>query len=591
MRAHSRNGLIAAISPSGKLKRLIRATRFALAMLAGLFSAPALAIDNQYIVLCYHSVPERYNGDPMAVSAGNLAAQLSWLRAQGYTAISVSDVLKAKAGKIKLPAKSFMLTVDDGYHDFYTNAFPLLKMHKVPAVFAVVGKWIESGVPVGNEADPHFRKQRFVTWSQLREMADSGLVEVASHSYDLHHGILANPQGNTQPAAVTLRYNAATRRYETVAERRLRIRDDLAHNSALIEHHLGKRPRVMVWPYGAHDRIGIEEAARMGMPINLTLNAGAASASNSEIIPRALADKEMPLGAFSYMVQSLQAPPKPSALRALTVNLDTLYHANADVQNQNLGKLLDRVQDLGLNAVFLQPFARARDGVIEQAYFPNTVLPMRADLANRVAWQLRSRINVDVYAFMPTTNIAIAEKNKRRPLDAANERDRRKLLALYEDFASHTPVRGVIFADGAGVTDFDKKLLTRVRYYRPPVQPLYAGRVLAHERASGAPNAIDAAGGEYRLAIVPAPLDRSDAQLKEFIAAQPPGQVTILSLPVADLQTNSVQALARDVRAWQRHGLHHFVLDDARFLDDATAVAALRQVLSLKHNPYLHVGQ
>ena len=84
----------------------------------------APAADNKYIVLCYHSVPERYNGDPMAISVSNLAEQLAWLRAQGYTAITMDQVLQAKVGKISLPEKSFLLTVDDGYEDFYKNIFP-----------------------------------------------------------------------------------------------------------------------------------------------------------------------------------------------------------------------------------------------------------------------------------------------------------------------------------------------------------------------------------------------------------------------------------------------------------------------------------
>src|ERR1700693_4899678 len=169
----------------------------------------------EYVVLCYHAIPAGLNGGDAANSVSNFTTHLTWLRENGYTAISVDDVLQAKAGRKPLPQRAYLLTVDDGYEDFYVNVFPILKAYKIPAVMAVVGRWIENGPdPEQSRLDPLYVKQQFVTWAQVKEMADSGLVEVASHSFDLHHGILANPQNNQQPAAITLSYDALTKTYE-----------------------------------------------------------------------------------------------------------------------------------------------------------------------------------------------------------------------------------------------------------------------------------------------------------------------------------------------------------------------------------------
>ena len=65
-----------------------------------------------------------------------------------------------------------------------------------------------------------------MNWAQVREMQASGLAEFASHSDDLHHGVLANPQGNEQPAA-TYAYLKSQSRYETDAEYQQRILQDL----------------------------------------------------------------------------------------------------------------------------------------------------------------------------------------------------------------------------------------------------------------------------------------------------------------------------------------------------------------------------
>lgn len=566
-----------------------------LAITCVLVSTAAAAEGNKYIVLCYHSVPERYNGDPMAVSASNLAEQLAWLRAQGYAAISMDQVLLAKAGKATLPDKSFLLTVDDGYEDFYKNIFPILQLYKVPAVFALMGKWTETGQPARNETDPYFKKQRFANWSQIREMQRSGLVEIASHSYDLHHGILANPQGNTQPSAVALEYDKTSAQYETVPQRRARIRADLAANSALIQSKLGKRPRIMVWPYGAYDRIGIEEAARAGMPINFVLNDGLASAFDSEIVPRILVEKEIPLSTFSYLIQSAYLSKNSEPLHAIKVNLDRLYDSDPEKQNKNLGILIEHIRELGLNAIVLQPFVSpAHGGLIEEVYFPNSVLPVRADLVNRVSWQLSSRIGVRVYILMPISHYAVRDKNQLRRLDLASGGDRAQILNLYGDFSSHSPLHGVIFMDidsAPGQWDLAQEVLERIRYYHP-----LAGRAYTQEIGdiySGSMGVEKQKAPEPRHAMVVfnAPLDLEPGTINGIRNKLPPNFIPLVSLPVANLDNNRLTSLIYTIRALQRAGMNNFLLDDDGFLDDKATVNSLRSVVSLKRNPYLYVGQ
>ncbi|MBR2038566.1 MAG: polysaccharide deacetylase family protein, partial [Lachnospiraceae bacterium] len=67
-----------------------------------------------------------------------------------------------------LPEKPVLLTLDDGYENNYTNAFPLLKKYNMKAVISLIGKDMRL-----NE-------------NQLKEKHDSGLVEIGNHTYDLH---------------------------------------------------------------------------------------------------------------------------------------------------------------------------------------------------------------------------------------------------------------------------------------------------------------------------------------------------------------------------------------------------------------------
>ena len=61
-------------------------------------------------------------------------------------------------------------------------------------------------------------------------------------------------------------------------------------------------------------------------------------------------------------------------------------------RNKNVGALVQRIHDLQISTVFLQAFADPdASGIARQVYFPNSQLPVRADLFNRVAWQIKTR--------------------------------------------------------------------------------------------------------------------------------------------------------------------------------------------------------
>ncbi len=121
-------------------------------------------------VLMYHAVGDEIWGVPeLFVSPSRLEAQLQALQEKGYTAITFEDL--ECIGEIEKPV---MLTFDDGYDDNYTNLFPLLKKYNVKATIFVITD------AVGYE--------HYLTREQIREMSDSGLVSIQSHT--VTHGYL-----------------------------------------------------------------------------------------------------------------------------------------------------------------------------------------------------------------------------------------------------------------------------------------------------------------------------------------------------------------------------------------------------------------
>ena len=105
------------------------------------------------------------------------------------------------------------LTFDDAYYDFYSYVFPLLKKYQIKAVLAVPTAFISDSTDVTPDLrmslehkeiyrEKNYQKYAsFCTWSELREMQDSGLVVMASHSHT--HKDLTSKDINLQQEIVT----------------------------------------------------------------------------------------------------------------------------------------------------------------------------------------------------------------------------------------------------------------------------------------------------------------------------------------------------------------------------------------------------
>lgn len=456
---------------------------FWLLFLALLFLATPVSAQ-ELLVLCYHGVEDRVEDDPdaMTVSTDNLVSHLNWLQQHGWTAVSLDDLRAAQNGGKPLPEKAFLLTFDDGYANVYRRVFPVLKAFKAPAVLALVTSWLETPegelVAYGNQLLP---RDYFMSWEQIREMRDSGLVEIASHSHNLHRGVLGNPQGNEQPALTTHQWLVDEKRYETDGEWRQRIRADLQRSAEIIAQRLGSAPQTMVWPYGQYNRPAIDIAAELGMTEALTLDTARNGIARLDAIPRMLILRDPDAGDLSWQIKHRF---DRKVRRVAHVDLDYVYDPDPQQQHRNLSMLLDRIRSLQINTVFLQAYADPDgDGVAAELYFPSRHLPVRADLFNRVAWQLRTRAGVDVFAWLPMLAFKVADaipvqrlnpETGQREVDPVLHRrlspfvaeNRQMIAEIYEDLARQAHFAGVLFSDDGHLSDYEDAGTKAVQHYR-----------------------------------------------------------------------------------------------------------------------------
>ena len=440
-----------------------------------LFSAFAFAQD-RYGVLAYHSVVDESAAEnqkhyfPQTISAQTLIKHFNWLKENGYNVISWQQVIDAENGKGTLPDNAVLLSFDDGYETMYNVVFPLLKAYNYPAVFAPVTGWLDT--PADQKiayADKMLDRSVFATWAQVKEMEQSGLVEVASHTHNLHNGINANPSGGQLPSVIAPEYKNG--KYETEDAYKNRLKSDFARTVQTLVNHIGKKPRVMVWPYGQFNDVAVQLARQAGMPHYFSLGEKIINKVGDKHIGRLLLNAETDLNTVKNYLDGIDE--SKQIQRVLHVDLDYVYDADKAQQAKNLDKLIDRIYRYGVTTVYLQAFSDPDgDGVADALYFPNKYLPVRDDIFGRIAWQLQTRAGVQVYAWMPVLAFDLRKGVKEAEyvidsrtgktstkaylrLSPYNKQNVEIIKSIYNDLSFYAKFNGILFHDDAFLTDFE----------------------------------------------------------------------------------------------------------------------------------------
>ncbi|MBQ3415201.1 MAG: polysaccharide deacetylase family protein [Clostridia bacterium] len=127
----------------------------------------------QIPIFVYHNIVEdasQIEYDYMQTTKDTFEKQIKGLKDFGYNFITYDQLQKYKNNEIKLKKKSCIVTFDDGLEGVYKNAYPIAQKYNIPFTMFVIINSME--------------KEGCITWNEAKEMQDSGLVTIASHSMD-----------------------------------------------------------------------------------------------------------------------------------------------------------------------------------------------------------------------------------------------------------------------------------------------------------------------------------------------------------------------------------------------------------------------
>jgi peptidoglycan/xylan/chitin deacetylase (PgdA/CDA1 family) len=173
-------------------------------------------------ILTYHSIDE--SGSPISISRAEFARHADFLASGKVKVESLAELARSRATEDDA-VHAVALTFDDGFANFATDAWPLLRERGLPATMFVVTDRAGTTNEWDVASTPGIPVLPLLDWTALRALAAQGL-SIGAHG----------------------RRHVGLRGLE--AER---LRDEVAGSKARIESETGRAPDAFAYPFGAHD--------------------------------------------------------------------------------------------------------------------------------------------------------------------------------------------------------------------------------------------------------------------------------------------------------------------------------------------------
>lgn len=201
-------------------------------------------VTNQLPILLYHRICPATSPATAddSITPETFEEHISSLHSAGFYSIRLEDWGVAMLEKKPLPRRAVLLTFDNGYLDFLTFAWPILRRYGFSATIFIVTDWVETL----RKRDSEYGGQiPLLGWDEIRTLQTEG-IEFGSHS--------------------------ASHRSLTKLTHEEIVREGACSRAAL-GHELGVAVKAFAYPYGATNRIVQHLIGACGYIFGLTCQA------------------------------------------------------------------------------------------------------------------------------------------------------------------------------------------------------------------------------------------------------------------------------------------------------------------------------
>lgn len=235
---------------------------FVLVLLLTIVTAVFAGIENNdevpVPIIMYHSIlKDTSQSKKYIVTPDELESDLKYLKENGYTTITISDLINYVYNDKILPEKPIILSFDDGYYNNYYYAFQLMQKYNMKMVISIVGSYTERS-SIENNSNPSYSS---LTWEQISEMEKSGYAEFLNHTYDLHR-------------ITSARHGCKKNKGESLENYKKVLTEDLTKLQNKLFETTGKTPVAFTYPFGGVSNASCDIIKDLGFKASLSCKEG-----------------------------------------------------------------------------------------------------------------------------------------------------------------------------------------------------------------------------------------------------------------------------------------------------------------------------
>lgn len=192
-------------------------------------------------ILVYHDLDPVKKGS-MTISVERFKTQMLWLKENGYTFIPLQQLVLYLQGKIAaLPARSVVITADDGRVSVYQYMLPIAREYHIPITLFIYPMVISHA-------------SYALTWEQLKTLQQTGLFTVEDHTY-------------WHPNFRQERKRMSSEKYARL------VHTQLVTSKEILQKKLGTPVTLLAWPFGIYDSYLEAQAKKAGYTMAFTIAA------------------------------------------------------------------------------------------------------------------------------------------------------------------------------------------------------------------------------------------------------------------------------------------------------------------------------
>jgi len=207
-------------------------------------------------IMMYHQVKNNGLGKDV-ISPNEFENDLKFLSENNYNTITMTELIAYVYDGKQIPENPIILSFDDGYLTTYKYVFPLLKKYNMKIVLSIIGKSTDDFSRVKDENISYSH----LTWDQILEMVESGLVEIQNHSYNLHN----NRNG---------RYGCSQKNNECLTEYEKFLEEDIMKLQSKVQSVINEAPSTFTYPFGRYNNDTETIVKKLGFKATLSVTYG-----------------------------------------------------------------------------------------------------------------------------------------------------------------------------------------------------------------------------------------------------------------------------------------------------------------------------